>query len=343
MTLAKRPSDELQSYAEVGLDEIDDSFTLPRVRVLGKKGLFLDPITEQEVPQLNTIIFGQIQQRIMWDEQIDEVKSGPMCKSTDNTIGWPNVNPVDPEYKRFPWDESPFDLATTPVDPENNLPYLECAKCPFAEWGKNAKTGKGVPPRCGEKHVYPLAIVDDEGDLNPAVLTVGGASMKNSKAYAGLAKQRKKAMFYNATVLTLDRRTRGDVDYSVVVFRKAGETDESWHRDIVDQYFSMRDYLKRKPRNYNDDAGMDGPEADNTNVAPAEAVVAQPRPAAVVVDQPPVREPEPAVPVSQPAAAAKALFKPKATPKPVEPEVVEAEIVPDEPAAKPADPNDLPF
>ena len=315
----------------VGLEDIGATdVVVPRLRIAHDEGTFVEKNSGFETKQLRCIILGMTKQRIFWRGDIDE-GDRPACKSTDFVHGFPNLDPRTSEDKRFPVEESNFNLADYPPNPEmNNLVTLPCNTCVFAQWTK--KAGKNIPPLCSEQHTFPLLYTPDDGESwITALLTVQKTGIKPSKQYLSYFAQTRNPMFTVETVLTLDTFKRGMVTYSVPKFKRGNQTDPEMWSQYADSARSLRDFLRQPPTNYEEEAVTTSPTSQAWDEEAAAAPAAKPAPTATAA---PV-----AVPVSTPAPAPAAAPEPVAAPVAATPAPAPAPA----PAPEQDDDDDLPF
>lgn len=382
MTVVPAGSGDLAAYLgelgdDIGFEDMDATdLRIPRITIIGPEAVWKDSLSGDKFDVLDCVIYGVVKQRIMWPDTTDEGDK-PQCKSTQFSIGLPNMRTDIPPKKRFPWAEAgftpdqavPIDLAPgqDPTLPNgwtsNGLPALPCASCRMKEWGADK-----TPPACAETYLYILEYSRDGwATSSPALLALQRSSMKNCKAYNSHFMQAKMPMFTAYTRITLKPQSRGSVLYAVPEFAKCESTDPTNWRGYADTLRSIREFVRQAPRPQDDEdeSGTPPPPAGNVNQAPAPtedpwapapetaAVPAQPV-AAAPVAAPPAPAPAPAAPpVAPPAPVAAAPVT--APPAPVAPPA--PPVPPAAPAAQPAavapaaapvaapvsDDDDLPF
>lgn len=223
----------------VGFEDIDTSdMSIPRLRIVGDRAVFVDSLSGQEYSELNAVFLGLVKQRIMWDDDVEDNEK-PLCKSPDFENGFPNVDPKTPVDKQFPWSTSNFNKPTDDVQP-----VLHCASCVFKEWDKT----KWKTPPCSEQHTYVLMYEAEPGAMVPALFTTQRSGMKGSKAYVSSFMRTKTPMFTVHTTVTLDPQRRGSVNYAVPVYKRGAPTDENSWAEYAMNYRGIRDMIRQPPR-----------------------------------------------------------------------------------------------
>ena len=321
MTVDTTHSGEVQPYnadefGDVGLEDVGvGDVVIPRLSIMHSEGRFKNNLTNEEYETLTVVLLGLVKQRIFWADEMDDGDK-PLCKSPDFVHGFPQMRTDIPADKQFPWAQSNFNPGD--YDPSrgiNGHVTLPCDSCTFAQWGKS-DSGKNTPPPCNEQHTYPLLILGEEGQTQPALLTVQKTGIKPSRTYISGFAASKTPFFTQYTELSLTQQKKGMVVYSTPNFRRAGATDREWWGEYAEQFRSIRGFIREAPRAL--DPGDDAPTPSaNVNTAPEEAAPEPPK-----VTRPTTAAPPP--PVSKPAV--------KAEPAPT---VVEATPVEDD--------DDLPF
>lgn len=310
---------------DIGLEDFDttDVVAPPRINIVHADGQFEVSTTKETFSELDVIFLGLVKQRIMWHPDIPAGDAPPpMCKSTDFQHGFPEQDEEVAADYRFPWEASNLtkDNLILNIEP-NAKPALKCSDCKFKEWGTDPK---GDRPWCSEDWVLPLLYRATDGSWQPAIISFKRSSLKNAKQYMGAFATSRMPLWSTVTKLTLDLNKRGSVRYSTPKFQRTEQTDQSVWPEYLDQFRSVREYLRAYPKVRSDEEGeigenvTEGFEASespwgdgvpDTGQAPAQ--------------QPPQQEKPPA-PKGRPKPPPKA--EPKAEPEPV----VDAEVVPDD-------------
>lgn len=306
----------LEEYG-TGLEDINaDEVAIPRIMINHPDGVFKDRLTGEEFAEIHGVPLGMIKQRAMWHPEISEGGDGrPQCKSSDAQTGYPNLEGPRIEDK-FPWHDAPgLDPSSLPKDEKGRI-TIACATCPFSKWG-DKKPGKSTsePPRCSERHTYPLLYATEAGmPLDRAgILTVQKSGIKDSKQYLAGFVQSKSPLFSSYVQLTLERRQRGMVKYSVVKFKRTSAVPQNdWPahaRDLA----NIREFLRQPPRFDSDDHESGGGDTVTGNATrmPVQNTSVQTAPASSLVtpsiNTPTVTHAAPAAPVSVIDAASEVI------------------------------------
>lgn len=274
----------IDNDAVEGLEDFDmaTDAVMPTLRIDHTEGVFKDGQSGEEFTELNVILLGLVKQRVLWEPEIEEDKSGLLCRSYNFQIGHPNE-------EKFPYAEAGFTPGDTP---------LPCESCKLKEWGTHPKRSA---PWCSSQLTFPLLRITDGGNMVPCLFTVQRSALKDAQAYCSAFAGERVPLYTAITNLTLDNRKRGSVKFSVPKFKRTSKTEEASWNDFAQNYRSIREFIQR-PRN-EDQAEAEGHEDE---APPAPSPAAKPAPA---------KKAEPA-PAAKPAAAPKpeAAAKPAPTP-----------------------------
>lgn len=308
---------------DTGLEDFDASeASIPRISILHASGVFKDNQTGEENPILYAVILGLIKQRTMWPAQVED-DTRPMCKSNDAEYGFPNVK--GPADSLFPWEEYGMTVDEVAKD-EFGRPTIACGTCPFKEWTVG-KANKNVPPRCSERHSFPMlySTEADEAPSRAGIVSFQRSGIGPSKAYLSGFKRGGVPLFSVITKLALDLNRRGQVTYSVPSFSRFGKTREIDWESYAKDLRGIREILRRPPR------------PDEDAIAAGPLPVAQPRAATPAAASAPVgAEVKPAAASVVDAASQPIVTTVIATPAPVATPAPAAASVAD-------DDDDLPF
>lgn len=349
-------------YGNVGLEDVTAAdLVLPRLNIDNKKNMFVNSVTKAEYDEVEVILLAQVKQRVMWPPDVDESPNPmPQCKSTDFVHGFPNVDPKAPFDKLFPWAESSFQPEAgaagqyeVELSAEVGLPALPCEKCAFQKW-VNKKT------RCQEQHTFPLLMNEGSAEDQhwaPAILTLKGSGIQPSKTYVSGFATSQTLLFSTTTMIKLDQRSRGTVNYSVPIIRKGNPTDPTMFGEYAASARGMRENLRRPPTKRDDSAAAAPQPIQNQNAAPVQVAPPAPAPApAQVIDaqpapvvQQPVAQPQQPAPLAQPVQPVQQVAPPQ--PAPVQQVAPPVQAAPPAPAVDQAPPvtaavegeDDLPF
>jgi len=302
MTQPNLPATVAEEYG-TGLEDIEDEIgAVPRINISHADGVFKDSLSGEEFPEIWGVALGMIKQRVFWPAVVED-GAKPMCKSQDANTGYPS--PLAEKDGGFPWsDAAGLDPNVQPTDDDGRA-LIECATCPFSQWGKDAKTGKGTPPACKERHTYPV-IYNRTGTagyeapyMESGIVSFQGSGISPSKKYLSAFVRNKRPLYSAVVRIKLDRNKRGNVTYSVPQFAKVAEVpDDDWEL-YARELAPLRDYLRRPPRP-GDNADPAKAPAQSAAQAAANAGVVQ---GTVTVSQTPVEE-SPATTVVNSAAQA---------------------------------------
>lgn len=248
-------------FGGAGLDDVDGSdLSLPRLKILGPEAEFKNALTNESAPKIYCVILGLVKQRILWHPEVED-DSQPQCKSNNFELGFPTMGENVPARYRFPFEDSNYTAKNLQTDPESGRDVLACKSCSMKDWGSDRK-----PPRCGELHVYPMMFSFDGPEVNemqPAVLTLQRSALAASKSYISYFAQKQEPFFTVLTEMTLTPKSRGSVRYATPNFKRVGVTEADEWSSFMAQYKSIREFLRRAPRD--PDA-----EADDDETTPAE-------------------------------------------------------------------------
>jgi hypothetical protein len=228
--------------ADFGVEMNQDEVSLPRLKIIGREGVFENAASEQ-FTALDAVILGSLRARVMWFPEVEEGDSVPMCRSRDGVLGLPNVSDDTPPRKQFPFKDSTFERSD--MGDLDGVPTLPCEECKFKEW--NNATNK--PGMCAEQAVLPLLYKDGMDNWQPGVLTLQRSGLKNTKRYVSQFAASRVPMFTVHTRIELDRMKRGDVDYAVPRFLRKEATDRSMWPEYWNMFTDARTILRtiRKP------------------------------------------------------------------------------------------------
>lgn len=253
--------DALDEYG-TGLEDISpDEVAIPRITINHADGVFKDRLTGEEFPVMNGILLGMIRQRVMWHPEISENGDGrPQCKSSDAVTGYPNMEGPRQEDK-FPWEDAKgLDPNVLPRDESGRI-TIACATCPFAKWGdKKPGATTSPPPRCSERHTYPIMYTTDAGQPidRAGIFSVQRSGIKDSKTFLAGFVQAKRPVFSSYAEISLERKKRGMVNYAIAKFKKTGPVPEEDWPKYAQELAGIREFLRQPPRFNSDEDGDAG-------------------------------------------------------------------------------------
>lgn len=235
-----------EDYFDTGLDDLEASRRIPRLKIVHKKGVFLAQDTNEEFNLLEGVPLGLVRQRVMWNREVEEGDK-PLCKSNDGKTGYPNMD--GPSRCDFPWQRSGIQKGTTEVD-EFGRPILSCESCAFAQWGPPAPgSKKGTPPACSERYTIPLLYSIEPGSPpdRAGVVSFQRSGITPLKTYMSTFKVQKKPLFAASLQLSLRIQSRGSVDYSVPYVRQVGPTSAADWPQFAEEFRRIREILQAPP------------------------------------------------------------------------------------------------
>lgn len=227
-----KPGDPLPGMEDFSTDDL----VMPRLVLNHKDATFKDSLSGEEFKTLDSvIILGLINQRVLWDAEVSEGKSAPLCKSVDGKFGFANP-------KTFPWKTAK--LVASDFDEE--APQVTCANCHLKEWGTHPNNDT---PYCTEQKtlviLQPVSGID--GAYAPALLTVQRSAIKAVNSYFSSFQRSQMPSFTAITTIGLNAQKRGSVEYAVPTFAKVGDSDEAAWPDYANQYRLVRTIVTKPP------------------------------------------------------------------------------------------------
>lgn len=246
--LATVPVPGIETFGLEGLDP--STLSTPRLKIDGPEGVFVHDLSGETFEELNVVLLGMFRQRNLWPPTMGKEKTGPLCRSYDAVSGHPDL-----KDNRF-WKAtvSKAGVSASGFDPaEYSGKLLPCDSCELKEWGSHPSRENA--PWCGEVFVVPVML--DATDDDPgyaAILSLTGAQITPAKKYMTSFVQKKQPLFTATTRLTLNRQSRGEVDYSVIKYARTGDSPEVHFPSWMKTFVKIRDMLIT-PR-VNDDDGV---------------------------------------------------------------------------------------
>lgn len=243
----------------VGLEDFDPAHdaVMPTIRIDHKKGVFVDALSKEEFPTMRCVMLGLIKQRVLWEPEVEESPKGPLCKSYDFEVGFP-----DP--KRFPWKASDFPEQTG----EQGDIKLPCENCSLKDWGTHP--GRDTP-WCSEQHTFAVMQDVGNGNLVPALFTVQRSAIKPSKTYMTSFFRKKEALFTVWTEISLDHRKRGQVDFAVPEFKTVDKTEPGDFPMYARNFAEIREFVQTPRSTEVDEAPAESSPAPADAEAPPTA------------------------------------------------------------------------
>jgi hypothetical protein len=243
-----------------GLEGFDPSrVAVPRWGINHADGTFVDSLTNAEVAELDVVILGMINQRILWPKVMGESDS-PLCKSRDAVHGYPLLVPNGKEGLTFPFDESSFSPDDMQADSGGNR-VLECASCSLKDWG----AGRGNPPWCSEQFTF---VVADPLGGSQALFTVQRTGIAPAKRYITDFIRAREPMFLYHTQIKLRQERKGGprgTPYCIPEFYKGAKTAPDGWDTFANAFRSIREFVTAPPRDGNGADGDGSAEAAATS------------------------------------------------------------------------------
>lgn len=244
-------------WDDTGLEDFDSTrISMPRLSIEHPDGMFKNSQTTETFGKIRGVFLGMVKQRAMFHgEMPKEGKLGPQCKSSDAETGYPTMKGKPEDL--FPWSEVAFKPADLEKD-EFGRPTIKCSACPFAQWD-NKK-----PPRCAERHAYPVLFSSDEGWTpgdempNRGIVSFQKSGIKPSIQFLTVFKNQKAPVYSQYAEISLQREKRGSVVYSVPVFKRLGATDREVWPEFSADLKGVREFLRQPPRPGEDEESSGG-------------------------------------------------------------------------------------
>lgn len=185
-----------------------------------------------EETTFNAIIIAGIKQRMMWPpfQTATTETRRPMCKSTDNEIGFTQGN--------FPWTDERSKYDGTVSAPST----LTCADCQFRVNPRHYKQ-EGLPV-CESN--YKLVLLDNEGKL--VIMSATGAAKRVMAHYAEWFKNQKMPTFCYVTKFELNAVKNNGNRWADLEVTKAAPTDRAkWVSEYLPLFKQWKGELETPP------------------------------------------------------------------------------------------------
>lgn len=221
------PAVPTSSSMPVGLEDIDPSeLRVPRLMIDHKKTVFRDSLSNEEWPEVQVVVLGVCNQRVLWDTTM-RPNAKPMCKSLDGKKGLPADD--------FPWDKSGFDK---PAAGDDEV-LLDCAACKLKDWESHP-----TRPRvawCTDQRV--LAVIMDGA---PYLLSIQRSGIKPFLGFVTSFVKTKTPTYTRHCTIRLTAQKTGSVDYAVPVFVVGEPTDEAEHHYYAETFLGIRSFVQTR-------------------------------------------------------------------------------------------------
>jgi len=290
--------DSVTGLEDFGVEDLK----LPRLSINHEMGGYVDSLApELAYPVIEVIPLGLVKQRVLWPAIMDDsTKKKPMCRSVDNSAGYPNTTSKDP-LEAFPWQATgwnPNDFAKN----EAGRTTLPCSTCRLATWGSHPD---GKKTWCSQQHAIVLLYASEGNEPSMlALFTAQRSSINISKSFFGSIHRQELPAFAIRGRWGLTAQMRGKNKYYVPTMVATGRTDQGLWPMYQQNYLQVRGYVTRPPRNDDDDKQQENVTGQNIaqqNVnagfgnnswAPGQQTVVQPSTAAPVQPAQPAVDPQ---------------------------------------------------
>lgn len=232
---------------------------MPRLTIVHPDGVFTNSQTTENFSVLRGVALGMVRQRAMFHTEMGKDKLKPQCKSSDGETGYPTMTGNAKDL--FPWSNVPFTANDLPKDEWDRL-QISCKTCPFSQW-----TDRKTPPRCAERHAYPILFSDAEdwrpGDDMPhrGIVSFQKSGIKPSNQFLTFFKSSKNPVYSYFMQMKLRREKTGMVTYSVPEFARLGPTDREDWAEFSTDLKGVREFLRQPPRPPDDAEGGSEPSS----------------------------------------------------------------------------------
>lgn len=172
-----------------------DELPTPRMRIIQKPsdehpklGVFVNNLTDEELPELKCIVLGMRRGRILWPK----VGEGddPLCRSRDFVHG-------------------------------EGQPGGACYACPLEKWDEDeSKSMSERKPKCAG--TFDFACMDEYGV--PFFFQVSRSGIKPAAAFIASAQYRGKPLYYSVVAITLREKPK-PAPHQVPVFKRGQDID----------------------------------------------------------------------------------------------------------------------
>lgn len=194
--------------------------SMPRLSTdFGKNGKgFVDTLTGEAINELRIVMLAVPPSRAFWLKSLDEGGDGgpPDCASRVNF------------REKRPDDDVPNRQSDT------------CTSCPHAQWGdRDPETGKSERPRCAES-VNVLA--HDQEQDRMFWVRFAGTALKPLRDYISALQARRQPFFSCVTVVTLDERRDGKLEWLAPKFlpgEKLTPAEVQPYREVAERAMQM--------------------------------------------------------------------------------------------------------
>lgn len=218
--------------APEGLEDFDPrDGIIPILKLDHDSGLILDGLSGKKYNKLEVICVGLVKQRVLWPAEVQEGDQSPLCKSYNFKVGHPDA-------PNFPWEAAHF-------TPDADVTELPCESCNLKEWGTHP--GRDIP-WCSEQHTYAILQQLNEDLWAPALMTFQRSGLKASNTYLSSFVRAQEPLYVCKTLIELDERKRGNVEFLVPKFSRGDDTDQSKWPYYAETYRQIRTFVQTPRR-----------------------------------------------------------------------------------------------
>jgi len=340
-TPATRPGNAV-AVPNTGLPEgLEDTeatdLTMPIFKIDHEKGVFIDSLTNEELPAFKAILLGRIKQRILWPMDQGGGGEQPMCRSYDFQTGiprpatWTQPQKNNPKLTAVKLSGWTFDQVEEAAEGDG----LNCGSCPLKDWGSDR-----TPPWCNEQWTFPFLRPTDDGEFIPGLISFQRTGLKPCKSYVNGFVQAKSALYTVVTEIRAVVQEKGTVQWVVPSFRRIEDTDTTDWPQFSTALHQIKEFITT-PRVFTVPEDDDADDIEEATVVTA--TVSKPKPAAAAP------KPQPAAAPVEATVTEEVVVESDEEPA-VADEQIPAPVTRAEPAAEPAapaadeyDPDEEPF
>ncbi len=251
------PSTAVATTDDVAVDGLEDfdskkDASMPIIKIDHDEAVFTDTLSGESIgSEIKVILLGLVKQRVLWEAEMTEGKTQPLCRSYDFNVGHPSG-------VKFPVKAAGIPGITLDALEEGGV-TIPCASCKLQEWGTHPKRES---PWCSAQYTFAMLTSVGEGLWAPALITFQRTSLKPSNQYLTYFQTHREPLYTVLTTIKLDSRSRGTNDYAVPKFIRGEETDKEEWPNYSATFKGIRSFLQT-PR---DQAVSIGGDDDSTPV-----------------------------------------------------------------------------
>ncbi len=211
--------EEALEVMQENLEGMEGQFKFDKVKIPSGGGISFEIIDEAGEPnpvkELKGVVLDYYPINAWWHDEYGGEKNPPTCSS--------------------------MDCKTGTGAPEHGIPAGQaCANCPKNQWGSDPRGGKGKACK-NMVRVYML----QEGSVFPVLLALPPTSIGGWKQYIQRLTNKLLPYYGVVTVAKLEKdRNEGGIEYSKVVFAKAGDLTRAERKAIKDYAQTLRPAMR---------------------------------------------------------------------------------------------------